>query len=287
MKRYVPVLLFLFFPLILSAQKTEKVCGEYIYHAPADKSLEEAKHIALERAKIQALADKFGTIVTQNNATLMKNENGKTDSHFFSLSDSEVKGEWLEDVGEPEYKISYEQEMLVVQCSVCGKARALSNNAVDFIAQILRNGTEEKFADSEFRSGDDMFLLFQSPIDGYVAVYLVDQTPTAYCLLPYQRDGDGQQPVKHGQKYVFFSPGVAKEASSWVDEYTLTCSGSIEYNQVYVIFSPNPFVKALDAQNNELLPRELSYENFSRWLGKCRKRDMKMGVKRINISIQP
>lgn len=281
------MLFLIIFPLTLSAQKTEKVCGEYIYYAPADKTLEQAKHIALERAKLQALADEFGTIISQSNATMMKNENGKTDSHFFSLSNSEVKGEWIEDQGEPEYKISYEQEMLVVKCSVCGKARALTNKAVDFSALILRNGTEEKFASVDFRNGDDMFLFFQAPTNGYVAAYLVDQTPTAYCLLPYQRDGSGQQPVKHGEKYVFFSPKNAKENHSIVDEYTLTCNGAIEHNQIYVIFSPNPFTKALDSQQNSLLPRELSYEEFSQWLGKCRKRDEKMGVKRMDIEIKP
>lgn len=286
MKRYTSLLFLIFFPLILSAQKAEKVCGEYIYYAPSDKSLEEAKRIALERAKLQALADKFGTIVTQSNATLMKNENGKTDTHFFSLSDSEVKGEWLQDQGEPAYDISYEQGMLVVKCSVCGKAREIVNNAPDFTARILRNGTEEKFTSSDFHNGDDMFLFFQSPVDGYVAAYLIDETPTAYCLLPYRNDGDGQQPVKHGEKYVFFSPSTAKESPSLVDEYTLTCNGSIEHNQIYVIFSPNPFTKAMDSQNNELLPRELSYEAFSRWLVKCRKRDTKMGVKVIRIDIQ-
>lgn len=286
MKKYTSLLFLLIFPLTLSAQKTEKVCGEYTYYAPADKTLEQAKQIALERAKIQALADEFGTIVSQSNATLMQNENGKTDSHFFSLSNSEVKGEWLEDQGEPEYQINYEQGMLVIKCSVCGKARAITNKAVDFTALILRNGTEEKFASVDFRNGDDMFLFFQAPTDGYIAVYLVDQTPTAYCLLPYQSDGNGQQPVKHGEKYVFFSPKLAKDTKSLVDEYTLTYSGTIEHNQVYVIFSPNPFTKALDSQQNSSLPRQLSYEDFSKWLGKCRKRDEKMGMKRMDIEIK-
>ncbi len=286
MKRYASLLFLILFPLILSAQKAEKVCGEYIYYAPSDKSLEEAKLIALERARLQALADKFGTIVTQSNATLMKNENGKTDTHFFSLSDSEVKGEWLQDQGEPAYDISYEQGMLVIKCSICGKAREIVNDAPDFTARILRNGTEERFTSSDFRNGDDMFLLFQSPVNGYVAAYLVDETPSAYCLLPYRNDGDGQQSVKHGEKYVFFSPATAKDSPSLVDEYTLTCNGSLEHNQIYVIFSPNPFTKAMDSQNNELLPRELSYEAFSRWLVKCRKRDTKMGVKVIRIDIQ-
>ena len=72
-------------------------------------SLEEAKRIALERAKIQAIADEFGTIVSQSNTTLVSNRNGESSSDFFSLGGSEVKGEWIETIGQPEYEISLRQ----------------------------------------------------------------------------------------------------------------------------------------------------------------------------------
>lgn len=52
MRIYASLLFLILLPLTLSAQKTEKVCGEYIYYAPADKTLEQAKLIALERAKL-------------------------------------------------------------------------------------------------------------------------------------------------------------------------------------------------------------------------------------------
>lgn len=69
-------------PLTFYAQKTKKVCGEYIYYVPTNQSLEQAKAIALDRAKIKALADEFGTIVSQTNSTVITNENGKTDNRF-------------------------------------------------------------------------------------------------------------------------------------------------------------------------------------------------------------
>ena len=39
----------------------------------------------------------------------MNNTNGSTQTDFTSLSSSDVKGEWLETIGEPKYEISYEQ----------------------------------------------------------------------------------------------------------------------------------------------------------------------------------
>ena len=107
---FITACLFLF-ALPALAQRTEKVRAEYIYHAPENISLEEAKRIALERAKIQAIADEFGTIVSQSNTTMVSNRNGESSSDFFSLGGSEVKGEWIETIGQPSYDINYEQGM--------------------------------------------------------------------------------------------------------------------------------------------------------------------------------
>ena len=218
----------------------------------------------------------------------MKDNNGQADSRFFSLGSTEVKGEWIADEGEPEYTfdINKDDGTLIVTCRVCGKAREIVSALTEFVAKVLRNGTEEKFESDTFNNGDDMFLYFQSPADGYVAVYLVDETPTAYCLLPYRKDGDGQQPVRHGQKYVFFSPKHAGNDAAILDEYTLTCSRALEHNQIYVIFSTQPFTKALDSQEREAIPHQLDYEDFNRWLGNCRKKDTKMGVQVKEITIR-
>ena len=279
------VLLFLLFPFVLHAQRTQKVCGEYTFYAEGNQSPNEAKRAALEGAKLQAIANEFGTVISQSITQQESVLDGTERNYFSQLSASEVKGEWIEDIGEPEYDISFVQNMLVVKCKVCGRARELSNEAADFTVSVLRNGTEVRYADVRFREGDDMFLLFRAPADGYVAVYLVDEAPTAYCLLPYMGNPDGQHAVEHDKEYVFFSPDKARKGEQ-VDEYTLTCSNDIERNQLYVIYSPEPFTKALDKQHDEALPRQLSYEDFNRWLGDRRRRDARMGVKVIHIEIK-
>lgn len=288
MRRFIFILLLSVVSATAFAQKVKSVCGTYTYYAPENISLSEAKRIALERAKLQALADEFGTVISQLNTSVTKDENGKADSRFFSLSGTEVKGEWIEDKGEPEYTFDTDKETgtLVVSCSVCGKAREIVSARTEFIAKVLRNGTDAQNESETFRSGDDMFMLFQAPVDGYVAVYLIDETPAAYCLLPYRKDGDGQQPVEHGKSYIFFSPRQAGGNPDIVDEYTLTCSKEEEHNQIYIIFSPRPFTKALDYQQKETIPRELDFEAFNKWLGNCRKRDTQMNVVVKTISIK-
>ena len=288
--RFKLTLFFIVFSASVVAQKTEKVCGEYTYYAPENVTPEQAKQTALERAKLDALAEKFGTTIAQNNATVVNNENGKSDVQFLSLGSSEVKGEWIETTKEPEYQISYEKDMLVVKVSVCGKAREIVGVEIDFTAKILRNGTEARYESEEFKNGDDLYLLFQSPVDGYLAIYLLDDTQTAYCLLPYRNDPTGKVHIKAGKDYVFFSEKHAnRNEKQIVTEYMLTCKNTMEQNRLHIIFSPNEFTKANDNESQSesqfTLPRELSFTDFQRWLAKNKQRDkdMKMEIKGLTI----
>lgn len=267
MRHYIFVMILMFLGVATTsyAQRTRKVHGEYIYHAPENVSLEQAKKTALSRAQIQALGDEFGTMVAQHNATLMNNTNGSTQTDFTSLSSSDVKGEWLETISEPKYEISYEQGMLIVKCAVSGKARELVATQNSFVAKILRNGTEDRFESDNFKSGDDLYLSYQSSTKGYVAVYLIDDSKNAYCLLPYQSSQDGKVRVDANTRYVFFNSKTATPLfqPADVDEYNMTCEKAAETNYIYVISSPNPFIKAID---NAVagLPRELKYEDFQK-----------------------
>lgn len=278
-------LICLILPFCLYAQKVVKGCATFTYYAEGNESPNQAKQKALQGAKLQVIADAFGTVVSQSTTSSDRVEDGKEKNYFFQLSDSEVKGEWVEDVGEPKYHVEYAQDMLIVTCTVCGRVRELTNSATDFEAIVLKNGTEQRFADTDFHAGDNIYLWFRSPVDGYVAVYLVDEEMTAYCLLPYMNNATGQHPVKHNEEYVFFSSEMAKDGAS-ADEYFMLCENDMEQNRIYVIFSPEPFTKALDSQENERFPRQLTYDEFNKWLGKCRRHDAKMGVKVMHLKIE-
>lgn len=287
MKRYLLLCLIAISPSFSKAQKTHSICGEYTYHAPSNISKDEAVRIAIDRARLTALADEFGTLINQNNMTLLKNEGGKSTTDFKSISESEVKGEWIEDTKEPETQVSYEQGMLVVRAKVCGKAREIVRAAASFSAKLLRNGTEDKHESNSFKDKDDLYLSFQSPINGYLAVYLADEDRNVFCLLPYAKEDDGQVEIKHGLGYLFFDArSASEEKKAVVDELTITCSKDIENNQIYIIFSPSRFVKANDKQKDNNLPRELPFVDFQRWLTRNRNidKDMQVEVKNIQIT---
>lgn len=287
LKKYLIVFLLSLIGLAVHAQKVYTISGEYNYFAPENISLSEAKRIASERARIEALATTFGTVIFQDNRTLIKNSNEKSTIDFLSMSGSDIKGEWLGDTKEPAYTIRYEQEQLVVTASVSGNAREIVKAGVDFSALILRNGTTAKFESDRFKNNDDVYLLFQSPVKGYLAVYLLDESGNAYCLLPYKGDKDGKTEITPNKEHLFFnSRYVAVKDAYLIDEYILNCNKENEVNYFYIIFSPNEFTKANDISSKNNLPRELNFSDFQKWLTDNRNKDkaMQVTIKSVVIS---
>lgn len=269
-----------------SASDVRTVSGESTFYGESNHSLDDCRRFALEQARIAALAKEFGTAVTQD-VYQRDMVSGSTESNYFSmLNHTEVNGEWLSDDEDPKYTVGLDADgRYVVSCKVKGKARRVTNEGVDFTASVLRNGSEKRFADTRFREGDDLKMYFRTPVNGYVAVYLIDDSRTVYSLLPYSNDADGMARVVRDRDYVFFDKANADRDLGRPDEFLITLDGEVEHNQMYVLFSPNQFTKALDSTTASNLPRTLSYDDFNKWLSNVRKRDPKMSMKVMYLEI--
>lgn len=287
------LLLTILVPLVSSAQKTVTASGEYTYYAPLNITVEHAKAIAIERAKIKIIADNFGTIVGVNNSTIVSNVDGESSMTFLSIGESEVKGEWIETIGIPQVDVLYHDNMLVVSVHIKGSIRELKSARIPFDARLLRNGTEDKYEDDEFRDGDYMYLSFATPESGYVAVYLYDRYGV-YRLLPLKNQKVGSQIVESGNRYVFFankrsqySSELNRQVESVYSEYSIYCNSDNELNRIYVIFSPNKFSHPLDDLSvADDMPAALSFEAFQTWLTKSRRQDNEMSVKIKDITLR-
>ncbi len=272
----------------LHAREIRTVNAAYTYYVPETVSLTEAKHTALQRAKIQAIADEFGTAVSQVNATRVMNSSANSSIDFMSVGNSDVKGEWIETIGEPAFDISYEGGMLVIAVSVQGRIRELANVGYGTQATLYRNAADSSSATTEFQSGDSMYLGFQSPVDGFLLVYLIDYVAdTAYCLLPYSSTADACQKIEHDRKYLFFSPTDASEdMSDSVDEYVMTCGDEMELDEIVLFFAPQEMVRANAEQRDAATPRQLSYEDFNKWSAAMRLRNPEIQTTNIYITIK-
>ncbi len=266
----------------------KKVSVVYRYFVIESQSIEEAKIIALERAKIQAIADEFGTTVSQNASTYIETHNGESHTDFFSIGGSELNGEWVETTTAPEYKILTDGEQLVVSVVVEGKIRRINAVKAPCEVKLLRNGCDEQNESVEFFAGDDFRMSFKSPVEGYIAVYLIDADNKAYCLIPYQAQTDGCFSTKANQRHILFDIASADTRyKDVVDELTLDTSREKEHNRILTIFSPNKFFKANDnSSHNVELPRQLDYSDFQKWLGRIRLQDPEMSIHETIITIQ-
>lgn len=284
-RKHILLMLFFLFPLAASAQKTRTVSGDYTYYAPSDVTLDQARQTALSRAKQQLIAETFGTVMQVNSSTSVSNSDGVSSINYMSAGASEVKGEWVETIGEPRYDIRYEQQMLVVTVSVKGRVREMLGTKAGFRVSVLKNGTESKFEADEFRDGDDLFLSFRSPDDGYLMIYLYDGAQEVCRLLPYAGQKTDFQRIEAGKRYIFFSSGDADYGipSSSIDEYAMTCRGKSEINRIYVIFSPEPFLGApADGSDSGII----GYPSFQKWVADSRARDGKIQIDIKDILIR-
>lgn len=249
------------------SQKLHTVSAEYTYYAPETMSVAEAKRIALERAKIEAISNEFGSMVSQSNSTMTVNRNGKSEMTYVSYGGSDIKGEWIETIGEPQIDVSYQDRLIVVTCTVKGRAREIVSPTIDFVAKTLRNGTSLKYESTEFRDGDGLYLYFQSPVAGYLMVYLL-QEDTAYRLLPYRRGNGMAYGIDADHPYLFFSQ--KDDINSLVDEYQLFAENHTDFASLCVIFSANSFASICSKDFKSDEPAMASVKEFNSWLARLR-----------------
>ena len=283
----------------MAAQRIVLVSGEDVFYAPSTLSLEQAKKEALQQARKKVLEAKFGTTINSTtNIHLGNNDAEDASSHteVQTISMNEVKGEWIEDTREPVQEISYDKSIqgyTIIRTQIWGKAREISFAKANIDVQLLKDTIILYDADV-FQDGQSFYVSVQSPVAGYVAVYLLDESEDkAYCLLPAAADNRGAVPIKSNSRYVFFSEDYAARHYSTQDhtlgtEYILTATRSVLFNQLYVVFSPSEFYKANDKQEKSdkyILPRETTIQQFQKWLVSCKIHDSQLVSQMISFRI--
>ena len=261
---------------------------DYVSDNP-NETPEQAEQSAINIAKQKALEEHFGVVVVGVNSIIQhqrtSGEYSQATTNAFSLSETLVRGEWIETTKQDVLSKQFEKGFWHVRVYVEGRARNHSTEKTAIQYAFINNAHDRKNRD-QYYDGDDIFLRFSSPVSGALCVYLIDAEQNAYCILPYQSNNIGYQPIEANQDYLFFSAAVDPQA----DEYTLGTQSTNEQNALYVIFSPNTFTKAVDQQSgknwrNEPLPRQLSYEDLMKWLARNQTRDENMVVRREVITI--
>lgn len=265
----------------LWAQKVVKDTHTTIYVVSPTETIRQAEINAVMQARTEMIADHFGTFVGVDDLILIKEGN----TSGITYGETEVMGEWIETIAEPVIKKAVRNDSFVLEVTVSGKIREIASTPIDLRCKVLRNGDTDRCEDTSFRHGDYMYLSFQTPVDGYLTVYLTDGE-TVQCLFPYKGLSVDSMKVEADTKYVLFSRRHSGNIDpSKVQKMRLGCTDDVEYDRLYVIFSPNKYVKAVD-YDNAGMPRQLGFREFHEWLSKMRRMDKEMNVRGFGIEIR-
>lgn len=278
--------------LTISARDIRKISGEAHYHSPFTESPADARKKAILEAQIDALNIAFGVAVSERTMSIADMNDGHTSTRAQSYNESEVNGEWLRDLKEPEITTEPDKYGTIYHVKVWGEAREIKFNKIDVDCRLLCNGTDpdrDRLRGSIFYEGDELYVYFTSPVNGWIAMYLVDddEEHTTQCLVPYDGQDDSAYPIQANTEYVFFSKRTAEPRYvDYVTRMIVESRKKVDINNLYVIFSPNKFSQTASVSYKhsthgtdetelpaELMPRETTHAKFDKWLHKLRCHD--------------
>ena len=276
--------------------KVKTETGEYKFPIPKTMSLQDAEILCIKYAKIDAIEKAFGSLVLQGNTMYTTNNDisGKVESKsvFNSISDVNVKGEWIEDINPPDVKyFKGDQDEFWISVVVKGRVRELKSIPTSFVTSTLVC-PKENCKTEVFNSGQKLIIYFKAPNNGFVSIYL-DDTKEVVRLLPYTKNNESNTfEVKADQTYYFFSNSDKKQSN--VDEVELFTDSEMEQNRLIILFATNDFAKPLlNAPKTEeinglqyTIPMSSSIENFQNWLQKMRSYNKNIEQEIINITIK-
>lgn len=281
-----------FVGLTTIAQQIKTVEGYARMEQPDDKTAAEIKAKVVERAKINALIATFGTNISQNNNYRISNTNGKSTSVFNMFGESDLRGTWIRDIKQPRTESHIEEGRIIWEAWVKGEARKVSRAKVEFEWKLLANGIDDRYQVEELHDGDSFYVKFRSPVQGFLMLFWADDTGNVACMLPEE----GQDCCKiDANNWMFFRNNNDNE--QWIA--TMTKDNDVEYDQLYVVFSPNkiyPPTRTVNSDNEDLNRYELggytiehvsglTYNNFHQYLGKLLTRDTEVQIEKMIVKI--
>jgi hypothetical protein len=268
-------------------------------------SLDACKKKLLESARINAVIQAFGEVIMQGNSMYVRNvqdgTEAKSQTVFNQISDTYVNGEWLEDVDEPVFKKIVKNNEDWLEIKLKCKVRELPKNKIDFEVKTL-SCPEIKCKTDMFNDGQDFFVSFKSPVDGYLSIYLeVPNEQMSYRIFPYKKQNAATCVKVNGdEEYILFSDKLNKFSfisNSLIDNLMLSLADgkSAEQNALVVIFSPSEILdkpiledKSENSNENQLqIPMSISIKEFEEWVLRTKRKDENISTLKTFISINP
>jgi hypothetical protein len=276
-ERFLMVVIVLLGSTILGfSQKIKSETGMAQVKLENNMTKEQTYHIVEELAKINAIENAFNTYVSQESNVIVNS--GKSD--FRIIGTTKVKGEWIETLDKKLTEDTRDEvgqfgneKSIWITCIIKGRIKEATPKANIEFATL--SCPRLNCRSTTFSSGEQLYLYFKSPMDGYLSVYL-DDGNTVNRLLPYINSLNSSSiNVKADKEYFFFVKGENNLEQEKTDEIELYALKKQEYNTLYIIFSETNYFKPILSQekvldNGFLMPKSLPKYKFEEWLSENR-----------------
>ena len=301
MKRFSFILIITFISLNCAyAQKIRNASGMAQFRLEEDMSKDDLKDKLRHHAIVNAIEREYGTYVTQE--SFVDVDDGNTQFRIFGKT--VIQGEWLKTTHE-DFKEEIRKNKdgrrnrheLWMSLKIAGQVRELSQPEIEF-NYFTTNCRKAVCKTGIFEDGDPLYLHFNTPIDGYLSIYVLENEE-AFRLLPYKNmpmKYKNAIPVKADQDYVFFSPYGDNNyfddfSKHLVDEMIMLTEKEEEYVSLYLVFSTEEFTKPslteLSAGPDEEyeIPKSLDSSTLTNWLESNRINNVNFYYRQLKLKI--
>jgi len=249
---------------------------------------------AIEQARFDAINAAFGSNISQNNVTFIRAENEKSTTVFYMMGESDLRGIWIRDTEKPRVEKHITDGVVIWEAWVKGEARERIQAKVEFEWQLLANGIDNRHQAEELHDGDAFYVRFRSPVDGHLMMFFADGRDVVTCLLPEENNDYCEV---EANEWVLFHYNPLAPEEHWLA--TLPKGKQMEYNQLYVVFSPNKLMPPKRTRNKDDSDLEhynteereikhisgLSFKDFHKYLGRLQRGDMEAQVEKMLVKI--
>lgn len=253
------------------AQKIMKAQGTAQLKVEGNITKNEAKLMVVELAKINAIEGVFGTYIEQESRITV--DSGKAD--FYIVGNTKVKGVWVREIDRnftEEYREEQgafgKEKILWITCTIKGEIKkAITRPAIEY---MVLNCQLPGCRTTSFVSGEQLFVKFRSPVNGYLSIYSEDEDGNVFRLLPYSRMAKANSyPIEADLVYSFFSIENSEVQSTdlFIDEIIMETTKAREVNKLIIVFSDEEYFKpGLIKGDNQNIPALLYKTKFEEWL---------------------
>jgi len=250
----------------------------------------------LKRARENALEKAFGSSVESKYESLVITEmEGRSVSSTREVRNNYINtfpnGRWIRDENSSAVEERDDKGNWWMTCEVTGYAREVESAPVRFKAYTLDGHDPQKNIAQSFAHGEDGYLYFRSPDEGFLVVFYDDFNSVQRCI-PYNVTTEKYLKVDSDRDYIFFSGGKNDYLSerNKADRIQFYTNTPRDFNLFYVLFSSKPF-SGYNVNEPDTLPgdfrtfRWLHRDEFQDWLQEQRIRNKNLQVEILDVTI--